>query len=1181
MALLHPEKVGIAAWDEFTTLNGQPATGDPKNPTTSQATLDGINAIGFPWYHTWHDTGLTGNQGRIRWIPAWNTIAEVNSASLARFKATGELVIASSEPWNSFGGTYPTISPDECIAIWPQLMALGNRLTSPSISGPTDGNDWLADFMGKITAHGYRVDVINVHYYSTDGNITNFRNYLQDVYNLYRRPLFIGEWARYVNWGIQDTQQVSYADQAAFAVAATQMMDSLDFVEKQAWYAAGTGGGGVLYLGSEVLYPDGSISPVGQAFKQMLAPSLPSVARLLNPGKVGVYAETQGDRDTHNFAPGVMLRGLNDIGLRWYYTYANRSPNSFEATLDNSGTLSNPNSVQTSIIQLPSIYNADPTYQNATTLNFAKVNGGLIVTYNEPWNSFNNWWPGNPATPTQALDGWPALMALGNRLASPSISFSSFTQSNDWLAQFMAGVASRGYRVDVINVHFYSSTPGSAVADFQSYLQSIHNLYNKPIIVSEWALADWGNQNGSATATFSPSQQADFAEAACAMLDGLSFVEWHAWFNSAEGVGYTWQNSGLLNADGTPTLVGQRFAQMLGGSASGSTTQLVAEFYKNGILVGIATKLPSGALYPILSLANNTEVATANFGATPMAFLPNGVSSWDGSQTGTGVGTGGTTSGTALSTTDKASSVVLSNSNLTATQSGSSSGMVRGVQSGVADRYFEVKFGTIAAGAGAPGIGVANATQALTNSYPGNPNGVGWFSSGYTEWPQSGTAYNFGNFATGDVLGVLLKASSVNFYRNGILVGTATLLPSGQLYPIISLANDTDSATVNFGATPLQYLPAGTASWDGSQTGVSVMSSVTLNPVDKGTDLALSNGNLTVAATGPFNEERVRATRPGTAGNYFELHIDLLVDVSFGVSTSAGSNMTYEDGTTGIVMWQNGWVNGSSGWIQGVSFATGDTLGVKVTGTAVNFYKNGSLSLSYPNTINPAILYPQITLGGTSKVTVNFGATPLSFLPAGSASWDGSQTRAGGAAVGGFVCDGDSLTRGAAQDGNPVTPYPTQLAGLTSKPVINLGIDGQSMFTMDANYATNVAPRFNASTANVLILEGGGNDIPGGGTATSIGASVRSYCAKARATGFKVYLMTMPPIGLGDQSVELAINADRRATWQTYCDGLIDIAANPAFSDPTNHTYFQADNVHWTTAADTIVANMVKTATLG
>jgi hypothetical protein len=276
MALLNPGKVGIGAWMEFTTLNGQPATGDPGNPTTSQVTLDALNAIKFPWYHTWHDNKLTGNQGAINWIPCWNTIAEVNPTSLARFKADGDLVVASSEPWNSFGGTFPTISPAECIAIWPQLMALGNRLSTPSISGPNDGNDWLAQFMAGINANGYRVDVINIHFYSPDGNMDNFKNFLIQTHNLYGRPVIVTEWARYVNWGIQGTTtsppQLTPAEQAAWAIAGTQMMDTLDFVERHSWYAASTGGGGVLYLGSEAILADGSMSPVGQAFFQMLNP---------------------------------------------------------------------------------------------------------------------------------------------------------------------------------------------------------------------------------------------------------------------------------------------------------------------------------------------------------------------------------------------------------------------------------------------------------------------------------------------------------------------------------------------------------------------------------------------------------------------------------------------------------------------------------------------------------------------------------------------------------------------------------------------------------------------------------------------------------------------------------------------------------------------------------------------
>jgi hypothetical protein len=179
-------------------------------------------------------------------------------------------------------------------------------------------------------------------------------------------------------------------------------------------------------------------------------------------------------------------------------------------------------------------------------------------------------------------------------------------------------------------------------------------------------------------------------------------------------------------------------------------------------------------------------------------------------------------SGYVLNPIDKHPDIVLSGGNLTATYTTSNTSgnvNVRGTQPGSTGRYFEVTFGTIVTGqvAGA-GIGLANLSQSLTG-YPGDPNSVGWFGTdGYAEWPGSGFSNNFGTFTTSNVLGVLLKASSVEFYKTGTLVGTATALPSGSLYPVISLANNTDAGTANFGATALSYLPAGATSWDGTQT---------------------------------------------------------------------------------------------------------------------------------------------------------------------------------------------------------------------------------------------------------------------------------------------------------------------------------------------------------------------------
>jgi hypothetical protein len=172
-----------------------------------------------------------------------------------------------------------------------------------------------------------------------------------------------------------------------------------------------------------------------------------------------------------------------------------------------------------------------------------------------------------------------------------------------------------------------------------------------------------------------------------------------------------------------------------------------------------------------------------------------------------------------LNPSDKSADITLSNGNLTftGTNTPGHNYNVRGTQAGAAGRYFEVTYSTIAANTGTPGVGVANLSQSLS-AYPGDPNAVGWFQSGYTEWPGSGYSNNFGTFAVGDVLGVYRRTSTIEFFKNGAIVGTAVGLPSGALYPIISPLTNGDTGTANFGATALSYLPLGATSWDGSQT---------------------------------------------------------------------------------------------------------------------------------------------------------------------------------------------------------------------------------------------------------------------------------------------------------------------------------------------------------------------------
>jgi hypothetical protein len=170
-----------------------------------------------------------------------------------------------------------------------------------------------------------------------------------------------------------------------------------------------------------------------------------------------------------------------------------------------------------------------------------------------------------------------------------------------------------------------------------------------------------------------------------------------------------------------------------------------------------------------------------------------------------------------LNPADKDPSITLSGGNLTGTATASGTHViVRGTWPGSANRYFEVVWSTLASVGAQPGIGLANSSKSLTGYLGSDTNAIGWFSDGFFA-DTAGTSAITG-YGVGDVLGVEELASSVKLYKNGTLITTTSNLPSGSLFPALDVLTSGDSATFNFGASALSYLPTGDTSWDGSQT---------------------------------------------------------------------------------------------------------------------------------------------------------------------------------------------------------------------------------------------------------------------------------------------------------------------------------------------------------------------------
>jgi hypothetical protein len=217
---------------------------------------------------------------------------------------------------------------------------------------------------------------------------------------------------------------------------------------------------------------------------------------------------------------------LADVGASWFYTWAS----------DTQG-ISAPAGVEF----VPMIWGAGSV--NPDQLNQAKSLGSTLLGFNEPDMSGQA-----DMSISQALSLWPQLQATGLRLGAPAVAYGGDTPGG-WLDQFIGGARAQNYRVDFIPLHWYGGDFSSAAAgELESYVQNVHNRYQLPIWITEYALIDF---SGSTPRYPSSDQQVAFIDSSTAMFDSLSYVERYAWFSLSTTTSPTGLYSGTTpNASG-------------------------------------------------------------------------------------------------------------------------------------------------------------------------------------------------------------------------------------------------------------------------------------------------------------------------------------------------------------------------------------------------------------------------------------------------------------------------------------------------------------------------------------------------------------------------------------------------------------------------------------------------------
>ena len=123
-----------------------------------------------------------------------------------------------------------------------------------------------------------------------------------------------------------------------------------------------------------------------------------------------------------------------------------------------------------------------------------------------------------------------------------------------WLAQFMAGVKERNYRVDYLCFHFYSQ-PGEITMDpFLEWLGGVNSTY--PEYFGKIWITEFGNNTNSKQGNI------QFYENVYDILSKGKYegmVSRYSWFTNrwSEKPDYGWD---LINSQGRPTELGKIYA---------------------------------------------------------------------------------------------------------------------------------------------------------------------------------------------------------------------------------------------------------------------------------------------------------------------------------------------------------------------------------------------------------------------------------------------------------------------------------------------------------------------------------------------------------------------------------------------------------------------------------------------
>ncbi|CAF1012598.1 unnamed protein product [Adineta ricciae] len=233
-------------------------------PMENKEDNPGVFAGGkISWIYNWspYRTNLAGTE----FIPMlWSTNKGHDGSQFVNQARGAKHVLGFNEPERA---DQARMSPGEAALAWKKyiepLRQQGVRLGSPAIASTNEGLNWLKQFIRDLNQIGGRIDFIALHWYGRGAD--NFINWItlvrQQLGN--KHPVWVTEFAC-TSWN--PNQPVSQAEVNEFMRQSVQKLDSLDWVERYAWFGAQRRLDAALGSTNCLIRADGSLSDLGRTY---------------------------------------------------------------------------------------------------------------------------------------------------------------------------------------------------------------------------------------------------------------------------------------------------------------------------------------------------------------------------------------------------------------------------------------------------------------------------------------------------------------------------------------------------------------------------------------------------------------------------------------------------------------------------------------------------------------------------------------------------------------------------------------------------------------------------------------------------------------------------------------------------------------------------------------------------